>query len=238
MITTVTILTIAGLIQGFFGFGYAAFALPLLVITMSTQDAVGTIVAIAPLTNFISIVMQHKEIEYRSTLPLAFGTLLFFPVGAWLLFTAPEWSLHLALGIIILFSLLPVLSPRFSIPSGKISGAAASAFSGLFGGAIGVPGLTMTAYIYSKEPDSHKARASLQFFFMFTTAIGVITHGFAGTITRDVLITMGAASVPTALTLSAGIAAAKKTKISHLKKIYAAGLGILGVYTIIKTIVL
>jgi hypothetical protein len=238
--TTVAILTVAGFVQGFFGFGFSAFALVLLTIELSTQHAVGILVSVAPLSTFTSAILQRRAMDVRRILPLALTTLLFFPLGAWILYVAPEPALHLALAVIVVGAAsMQLFSGQIgAIPRGRVSGGTAAALSGLFGGAIGVPGLTMTAYLYGSEEDPAIARASLQFFFLFTTTVAAATHAVAGTITRETLLNAVVAAAPVIIAIATGLALARRTDTGKLRVVYASGLGLLGVYTAVRAVMM
>lgn len=228
----VLIMTLSAFVHGFFGFGFSAVALGLLTVNLPTRLAVAYVVSLAPISTVASALIQHRKVSYRGTLPLALGALLFFPLGVWLLFIAPEVALHIALGTVVLVAALMQLFPGKIrlFPPGLIGGAVAAALSGLFGGAIATPGLTMTAYIYGKETDQDVARASLQFFFLFTTAVAAVTHGIAGTITRATLTQALYAAIPSILALYAGISLARRVDTEKLRYLYAGGLAIMGLY--------
>lgn len=232
------ILTLSAFVHGFFGFGFSAVAVSLLTIDLSTKEAVAQVVSIAPISTVAAALIQHREVSYRGTIPLALGTLLFFPLGVWLLFVAPETALHLALGGVVIAAAAMQLFPgRLQLlPPGKVGGSLAAALSGLFGGAIGTPGLTMTAYIYGKEKDANVARASLQFFFLFTTAVAALTHGIAGTITGNTLTQALYSAVPVVLALFAGITLARRTNQGKLRLLYAVGLGGMGFYILFRAL--
>jgi uncharacterized membrane protein YfcA len=155
-----------------------------------------------------------------------------------MLFIAPEIVLHGALGTVVLVAALMQFFPGKIrlFPPGVIGGGIAAALSGLFGGAIATPGLTMTAYIYGKEEDQNVARASLQFFFLFTTAVAAVTHGIAGTITRATLTQALYAALPTVIALYAGIRLAGRIDTRRLRYLYAGGLAVMGLYILGRTL--
>lgn len=230
------ILTLGAFIQGFFGFGFGALAVALLTTELPTKAAVAQVVAIAPVSTVTATLIQREHISYRGVLPLAAGTFAFFPLGVWMLFAAPEAALHVALGAIVTATaLLQVFPGRIRLmPPGPVGGTIAAGLSGIFGGAIGVPGLTMTAYIYGREKNPDVARASLQFFFLATTFVGTVTHAVAGTITMSTLRYALVSAVPVIVAIRLGLYLARKVEHERLKLIYAAGLGLLGVYTIVR----
>jgi hypothetical protein len=238
ILPVVSVLTLGAFVQGFFGFGFSAVAVTLLTLTLSTPEAVGQVVSIAPVSTITATIIQHRSISYRGVLPLALGTLLFFPLGVWLLFAAPERGLHIALGAVVITAALMQLFPGKLrlFPPGLLGGGLAAGLSGLFGGAIGIPGLTMTAYIYGRESDPNVARASLQFFFLFTTVVATTTHAVAGTITLITLRNALFALLPVVGALYLGITLARKTHPEKLRYIYAVALGLLGVYTVVRTL--
>ncbi len=237
-VSVVAILVLGAFVQGFFGFGFAAVAVALLTITLPTIEAVAQVVSIAPVSTIASALIQHRHISYKGILPLALGTMLFFPLGVWLLFVASETSLHIALGAIVILASLMQLFPGklLLMPPGALGGGIAAALSGLFGGAVGIPGLTMTAYVYGRESDPNVARASLQFFFVFTTIIGTTTHAIAGTITSVTLQNALVSALPVVGALFLGITLARKTEHRRLRYIYAAALGVLGAYVALRAI--
>lgn len=238
VVSVVAILTLGAFVQGFFGFGFAAVAVALLTVTLPTIEAVAQVVSIAPLSTVASALIQRRHISYKGILPLALGTMLFFPLGLWLLFVASETLLHIALGTIVITAALMQLFPGKLqlMPPGPVGGGIAAALSGLFGGAVGIPGLTMTAYVYGRERDPDVARASLQFFFIFTTIVGTTTHAIAGTITETTLRNALFSAVPVVSALFLGITLARKTENRKLRHIYAVALGLLGAYVALRAI--
>lgn len=238
IVSVLAILTLGAFVQGFFGFGFGALAVALLTIELPTKAAIAQVVAIAPVSTVTATLIQRQHISYRGVVPLALGTFVFFPVGVWMLFVAPEASLHIALGTIVTATALMQIFPgRFRLmPPGPVGGTVAAGLSGIFGGAIGVPGLTMTAYIYGREKNPDVARASLQFFFLSTTFVGTVTHAVAGTITPTTLRYALISALPVVVAIRLGLHLAKRMNHERLKLINAVGLGILGAYTILRSL--
>jgi uncharacterized membrane protein YfcA len=96
----------------------------------------------------------------------------------------------------------------------------------------------MTAYIYGSEKDPAIARASLQFFFLFTTTVAAATHAVAGTITPETLQNALLAAVPVIIAIATGLALARRTDTGKLRVVYASGLGLLGVYTAVRAVMM
>jgi hypothetical protein len=238
LVAVVLTLTLAAFIQGFLGFGSAALTVTLLSLQLPTHDAVGQAVSIAPVSVITSTLLQRRQIAYRGVLPLAAITLLFFPVGVVLLYVTPEAGLRVALGVVIVYAAASqLLSSRVSLmPHGRVGGVIASVLSGLFGGGIGVPGLTMTAYLYGRFEDTSVARASLQFFFLFTMSVAFVSHLVAGTITQTTLVRALVAALPVTGAILAGLTLARRLPADKLRPIYAAALGVLGVYAMIRAV--
>ena len=179
----------AAFVQGFSGFGFALFSLPILSLVIDIRIAV-PFIALCGLTNNIFLVIDLKQhIKFFELKKVIFGAVIGIPVGAVFLSQANPELLKTLLGVIVilfvLFSLFGIIRQRcINENYGYLFGW----LSGLLGGAFNTNGPPVLIYFYLQGWDKTKQKAAITGFFIITSIVVVASHAVTGLLNRDVLI--------------------------------------------------
>jgi len=189
LLPVVSVIFLAGLVQGLSGFGSALVAVPLLALLLPVETVVPLMVLLAIAISIFNLLHLHHAIQVRPVLRLLAGYLLGTPLGLYFLTRAPEALVLGALGLFLcgyaLFSLAG-RQPRaawlrqWRVRLGMVSGALGAAFS-----TNGPPVLLHVAA--HREWDADRQKVTLALFFLISSLITATAHGLGGLITREVL---------------------------------------------------
>jgi uncharacterized membrane protein YfcA len=90
-----------GLVRGFTGFGGPAFILAILTLFFTPYSVVGKILVVDFIASVYLFKAVYREIDWRATAYLAIPTLLFMPLGHWLLIELDPLWMKRAMALII-----------------------------------------------------------------------------------------------------------------------------------------
>ena len=126
----------AGLIRGFTGFGGPAFMLAILTIFFSPISIVSKILVVDFFTSIYLFKICYRHIDWRSTMTMVLPTLLFIPLGQWVLYEMdPIWMKRLMAAIIALACILMLIGYRYKRPLSAAGLIVIGAMAGIvFGG--------------------------------------------------------------------------------------------------------
>lgn len=126
----------AGLIRGFTGFGGPAFMLAILTIFFAPASIVSKILVVDFFAGIYLFKAIYKQIDWRSTLAMVIPTLLFMPLGHWLLLELDPVLMKRIMAVIIAFACIVMLiGYRYKTPMSIAQLILVGAFSGIiFGG--------------------------------------------------------------------------------------------------------
>jgi uncharacterized protein len=179
---------LAGVVRGFSGFGSALIMSPALSLLFGPPAAIATmtLMEVPTLLQLIPDAWRHGD--RRSIIPLGLAAVTMVPAGAWLLVHLDELVMRRAIGVLVL-GFAAVLGTgwryRAKVPLSLTLGIGAS--SGLLSGAMGTPGPPIILFYLSGPADASVARGSMIGFFAFTTMTALVTYGWYGLYTEDVL---------------------------------------------------
>jgi len=191
-----SIMFMACFLQGITGFGSVLVALPLLVMVLEIKTVIPFIVLTATTMNLVLLVQLRRFVRWDRVRPLLIGALPGVVLGSFFLSRVDENGLRLALGgVLILYAVYGVFSrpsPR-GVPEtwAYILGFLA----GGLGGAFGIAGPPLVAYVSMQPWDKHEVKAFLQAVFVLSGIAMLASYAFMGLITRPVL-TYFALSLP------------------------------------------
>ncbi len=126
----------AGLIRGFTGFGGPAFMLAILTIFFTPISIISKVLVVDFAASTYLFITHFKQINWRATLTMAIPSLLFIPLGHWLLLTLDaDWMKRAIAVIIVLACVLMLLGYRYKKPMTTTGLLAVGASAGvIFGG--------------------------------------------------------------------------------------------------------
>ncbi len=185
------ILCFAGsLIQGSLSFGYGIFVMSVLSLILPLKTT-SVLVAISSL--FISFTVCCKlrgKINYKAIwLPLAAG-LLFIPIGVYILGICNENALKKILGasiILMAVFFLTTVGKTVPIKTNIKNQLLAGMTSGIFNGLFNMGGPPLVFYLAHTIEDSLSYKASLEFIFIVSGVIVLISHGICGNFTAEII---------------------------------------------------
>ena len=188
-IATLVVGIIAGLLRGFSGFGGAIFAVPMLSLVYGPPAAIAVVLASGAIGTVQLIPGALPFARWREILPMLAGSLVFTPLGTYLLLTGDPNIVRRAIGIFVLLAALLMLrgwswrGPR-TIPIGGLAGI----FSGLITGLGGMGGAIATLYLISAKHAVSVIRANLIIIIGVFNFVGFGYLLAGGAITGDILM--------------------------------------------------
>ncbi len=183
------IIFISTLIRSAFGFGNALVAMPLLVLLLSVKTAAPLVALVGIISALVMLLREWRELDIKAAIYLILSTLAGIPLGLFFLKSSPEHIVRMILGLVLigfglynLFGLrLPTLRKGYLVfPFGF--------FAGILGGAYNTSGPPVVIYGVMRGWSKEKFRATLQGYFLISSALVVVGHGISRLWTRSVLI--------------------------------------------------
>lgn len=117
ILATIAAAVAAGFVRGFTGFGGPAFMLAVLTLFFPPVDVIGQILIIEFVATCYLFAGLWRQIDWRSTLPLAAATVATMPFGHWLLTHTDASSMKLAIAILIIIACVLMLTGfRYKAP--------------------------------------------------------------------------------------------------------------------------
>lgn len=107
----------AGLVRGFTGFGGPAFILAILTLFFTPYSVVSKILVVDFIASLYLFKAVYRDIDWRSTISLVIPTLLFMPLGHWLLIELdPLWMKRAMALVIAIACFLMLIGFRYRHP--------------------------------------------------------------------------------------------------------------------------
>lgn len=222
-------------IQSVSGFGFAIVCMSLwpLLLPFQTAAAMEAISAFVMVT-YLSIRLRH-HIQWKILWPPAIIAISFSILGVHTLSALSEHALHRILGIALL--LLDIyfifFSGKFSIKPGLLSSAIAGAVSGFLSGLFNIGGPPMAAYFLAVCDQKETYEATLETYFLLTSASVFLSHLFIDDVTQGFILPMLAAIAGTVLGTICGYRLFQHITLRHIKKLIYAFMLIAGMTLII-----
>ncbi len=183
------IIFISTLIRSAFGFGNALIAMPLLVLILGVKTAAPLVALVGIVIALVMLLREWRELDFKAAIYLILSTLAGIPLGLFFLKSTPEYIVKMILGLVLigfglynLFGLrLPTLKKGYLVfPFGFLAG--------ILGGAYNTNGPPVVIYGVMCGWRKERFRATLQGYFLISSALIVIGHGISGLWTRSTLI--------------------------------------------------
>ena len=186
----------AGLIRGFTGFGGPAFMLAILTIFFSPISIVSKVLVVDFFTSIYLFKSCYREIDWRTTMTMVIPTLLFIPLGHWVLHELDPYLMKRAIAAIIAIAcVLMLIGYRYKRPLSRggliaVGSAAGAVFGGSYIALIAAVAILLGPY----EKDEGR---TLIIAWAFFTVLGfAAVSAYSGSTTQaDIIIALpGAAS--------------------------------------------
>ncbi len=180
LIPVFCIIFCAGILQGFTGFGYSLFALPLLCLFAPAVWAVPVIAVSSIALNIMVLSSSWSSLKLSGFIPLAITGVLFTPVGAWMLSSLSDTLVRVIIGFTVtVVSIISLSRWAPHIKRSSIGMAITGAFSGIFNGLTTFSGPPAVIYLTATETEKGSFRANLSAFFLILTLAAI--PSFVGT---------------------------------------------------------
>lgn len=183
-----TVAFLAGLIQGFSGFGSVLLSLPLLALFLDMRTVVPLVSLYGLFLTVVLFIQLRTSIRWDAVRVLVAGSLPGVPVGVYLLKVVQAFVIEGFAGIILIVFSLARLFLKFSGElTGKKWGAFFGFLGGCLGGAIGASGPPVIVYTAIQSWDKDAIKSTLQAFFLFSGVLVVLFQAVTGLVTAPVL---------------------------------------------------
>ena len=180
VVPALCIIFLAGILQGFTGFGYSLFALPLLCLFAPATWAVPVIAVSSLALNIMVLSSSWRSLKLRGFIPLAVTGILFTPVGAWMLSSFSDTMVRVIIGIAVtVISIVSLSRWAPHIKRSSLGMAVTGVLSGIFNGLTTFSGPPAVIYLTATETDKSSFRANLSAFFLVLTIAAI--PSFVGT---------------------------------------------------------
>jgi uncharacterized membrane protein YfcA len=208
---TLTILCLAafcgGFTQGLAGFGSTLVALPILALVFDLRLAVPVCTTLALSLNVIMVARLGRHIRFGPLGLLIAASLPGMPLGAYALDVVPGHWLKTVLALAIFVFVANQWRGACSLtPAGRGWGVAAGFAAGCLGGAIGINGPPIVAWMCRLGLDRNALRATLVAYFMLAGCGVVASQAGMGLVTGPVLTRTAVALPALVLGIAAGVA--------------------------------
>jgi hypothetical protein len=179
----------AGLVRGFTGFGGPAFILAILTLFFTPYSTVSKILVVDFISSVYLFKAVYREIDWHATASMVIPTLLFMPLGHWLLIELdPIWMKRAMAIIIAVACVLMLIGFRYRRPMTTTGLVILGACSGVvFGGSY--IALVAVVFILLGPYDRHQGRTLIISWSSFTVLGFAFISVVSGTTGVDDVIT-------------------------------------------------
>lgn len=183
----------AGLLRGFTGFGFAMVAVPFGALWLPPEVIVPVVFLLSAYIGLFEALPAARVCNARSLIWMMVSSAIGMPLGLLALLIMPLKLVYIAIGSIVLLSLLPLLARPEAVRFPPGTGLVAGFLSGVFNGIAAMSGPPVI-YYFMRGPFTYaEARASLIIFFFVTSFFSVVTTVYAGLLSwEEILISLGA----------------------------------------------
>ena len=235
------IYTVASLLQGVVGFGFALSSVPLVATIYDPGVAVAMNAVVGTANCGYKAWLLRRYIDWKGVLTFFAASLVFVPLGV---LAISNISKELALVIMALFVIAVAagnLRNRERMRSAmRTAGSfwSLSAVAGLLSGAFAAPGPATVPYFMSRDANPMVGKANLQLYFTAVALPIVIFHGLAGNMTPRAL-GRAALYVPVVFVLTfLGTRLSERAPEKKLRLVVDVALILLGAWLLVDNTVL
>ncbi|HVC62185.1 MAG TPA: sulfite exporter TauE/SafE family protein [Acetobacteraceae bacterium] len=193
----------ASVLRGFTGFGFGLSAVPLLSLVLPPHKVVPFVTLLQVLVGLPGLRSAWRIADLRAVLGLGPGLVLGVPIGLVVLIEVPPNGVRLAIGLLIMLSVVG-LWRRVRLPPHPSRGVtlAAGLVSGVMNGLGSMGGAPVVVYLLALSHEAAVVRASSIVYFLFAAIVTAIPMAARGLVDREVLL-WSAAAIPVLLVGSA-----------------------------------
>jgi len=188
ILPTILILFLSALIRQLTGFGHALLAIPLVTLVVGIRIASPLVTLAGVVIGAVATARSWRQVDYKSLWPLVIASVLGIPLGIWLFQHAPEALVLRLLGAVLIgYSTYCLLTPTLPyLQSGPLAWLFGFV-AGVLGGAYNTSGPPIVIYAGLRRWSPTVFRATLQPYFLITSAIAAAGHLWAGLWSNEVI---------------------------------------------------
>lgn len=185
------IVTSAGLIRGYTGFGFSLVAVPLLAMVVEPIVAVPLVLSLNVVGGIQFLPSIWRLAEVQSVKWLVIGAMVATPLGIYGLTVIPGDLLRLGIGVGVLIATLCIAAGlRFRVALSRLSTIAIGALSGLLNGGGAISGPPIILFYLGSKAQPHIGRASITLYLFFADIIAFSSAALAGLIAKSTVLLM------------------------------------------------
>ncbi len=193
----IIIVTLASVIKGITGFGFALVSLPFLMIWYSPKELI-PVLLMCNLIASVFIVLQKKKAPLinQDFKHLIYYGGFFSILGAISLsFIKERYLIHILAVLFIVLSIVSLLNLKREFKLSRLAYKLAGSFIGYLTGAVSISGPPLALFLNMMKVNNASFREIFSWFNIVTSVVAIVSYAFIGLITKDVLI-MTATFVP------------------------------------------
>jgi hypothetical protein len=228
---------IAGLIQGFSGFGSVLFSLPVLALFLDIKIAIPLMSLSGVVLTVYLLFSLWNHLEWRKILPLLVGTVFGVPVGVLLLKNLKASYLLITLGVMLMaYSFYGLVIKPHRKTMKKYWAYLFGFLAGCLGGAFSASGPPVIVYTSLQPWNKDQIKVTLQGYFFASGIIVIFFQAFSGLMTDMVLKYFLISLAPLMIGTYVGHFFYGRIQEETYRTFMLILLGVLGVFTLWKAI--
>ncbi len=219
-----------GFMYGFAGFGGGLIMTPLLAILYWPTEGVVIANAIPLFAAWQTLPTVRPHIRWREVGPLLIAATLVSPVGAWFLLVGDPDVIRRAMGVVVLFAALSMLSGwTYTGPRNRLTGFAAGIVGGGMNGYVGLGGPFVSLYFLSARAPAREQRANILLSMLLIGILVVVPLAIGGAVGADTVVRCLALILPYGAALRVGARTFRRTRDATYRRVALALLIAVGV---------
>ena len=189
--------TLGGIIRGFIGAGSGLIMIPLMSLVYWPPQALTIAIMIGVVGSIQMIPQTLQYVQWRQVFPLIGASVISIPLGTALLFLVDPSTSRRAIGLIVLFASLILISGwTYSGPRNSYVGLVAGASAGILNGFAGAGSLIPTLYFVASTEEARILRANIFTVVSLFLVITTVALAFRGTVTSESIRIASALLIP------------------------------------------
>ena len=186
----------AALLRGFTGFGFGLAAVPLLSLALPPAKVVPFVVVLQVIVGVAGLRAARRHCDWRAVRALSPGLVLGIPIGLTVLTAFSANSVRLAIGLVILASVLLLWrGARLPEQGSRLLAIAIGLVAGVMSGLASMGGPPIVVYLLALSHAATVVRATSIVYFMLASMLSLALMVLKGLVDREILL-WSIASVP------------------------------------------
>ena len=186
----------AALLRGFTGFGFGLAAVPLLSLALPPAKVVPFVVVLQVIVGVSGLRVARRQCDWQAVRALSPGLVLGIPIGLTVLTAFSANSVRLAIGLVILASVLLLWrGARLPEQGSRLLAVVIGLVAGVMSGLASMGGPPIVVYLLALSHAAMVVRATSIVYFMLASMLSLALMVLKGLVDREILL-WSIASVP------------------------------------------